>query len=201
MLLFRLPTHSKTWMRPRFEYWHLIDCVISKTTCGADCWIDNQPILLKHKICILHMRRSQDQKTSKRLNVSKLKSRKAAGNVSSDLQSKLTDMVYDAGANIEEPWQPSEMSSTLLPLNTLHQLHNTTKSTGCRKNNFFLERIRMIHPQNLVRAKLIAQTKLREMKDKWLRDKAKRNSRAPLAARSPSAFMIHCRLCTDLSIL
>ena len=151
------------------------------------------------------MRRSQGQKTSKRLNVSKLKSRKAAGNVSSDLESKRTDMVYDAGANIEEPWQPSEMSSTLLPPDTLDQLRDTTKIglTRIRKVLLAVKKKKLFFrahqndpsskPKNdtLVRAKLIVQRKLREMKDKWLRDKAKMKSRAPLAARSPSASMIH----------
>ena len=40
-------------------------------------------------------------------------------------------------------------------------------------------------------SKLIVLRKLREMKDKRLSDKAKMKSRAPLAARSPSASMIH----------
>ena len=108
-------------------------------------------------------------------------------------------MVYDAGANIEEYWAASgHLGST-----TRHHqdwFDENEEGTACRKN-FIFERIRMIHPQNLVSAKLIVQRKLREMKDKWLRDKAKMKSRASLAARSPSASMIHCRLCADLSPL
>ncbi|KAL8609798.1 hypothetical protein ACOMHN_052852 [Nucella lapillus] len=86
--LFRLPTCNKTsWMHPRSKLWHLIDyattrkrdmqdLIVTKAMCGADCWTNHRLIVSRVKLRILSVRRPQGQNTAKRLNVSKLKSRK-----------------------------------------------------------------------------------------------------------------------------
>ena len=57
--VFRLPNRNKkTWMHPRSKHWHLKDYVIlrstdrqdvrvTKTMCGANCWIDHRLVVSK----------------------------------------------------------------------------------------------------------------------------------------------------------
>ena len=80
-----LPTRNKTsWMHPRSKRWHLIDYVIvrrkdrqdvrvTKTMCGADCWIDHGLVVSKLNLRIQPARRPRSKKEPKRLDVSKLK--------------------------------------------------------------------------------------------------------------------------------
>ena len=80
-----LPTRKKTaWMHPRSKHWHLIDYVkvrrkdrqdvrMTKTMCGADCWIDHRLVVSKLNLRIQPVRRPQGKKVPKKLDVSKLK--------------------------------------------------------------------------------------------------------------------------------
>jgi len=82
--MFRLPNRNKmSWMHPRSKHWHLIDYVltykkdrqdvkVTKSVCGAECWTDHRLIVSKLNLEIPPRRRSQGQKTMKRVNVTKL---------------------------------------------------------------------------------------------------------------------------------
>ena len=83
--VFRLQTRNKTsWMHPRSKHWHLTDYVIvrrkdrqdvrvTKTVCGADCWIDHRLVVSKLNLRIQPARHQQGKIVPKRLDVSKLK--------------------------------------------------------------------------------------------------------------------------------
>ena len=70
-------------MHPRSKHWHLIDYVIvlrtdsqdarvTKTICGADCWIDHRLVFSKLNLRVQPARGPQGKKVPKRLDVSKL---------------------------------------------------------------------------------------------------------------------------------
>ena len=85
--VFRLPTRRKTSrMYPLSKHWHPIDYVIvrrkgrqdvrvTKTMCGADCWIDHRCVVCKLNLRIQPVRRPKGKKVPKTLDVSKLKKR------------------------------------------------------------------------------------------------------------------------------
>ncbi|KAJ8262630.1 hypothetical protein GJAV_G00168550 [Gymnothorax javanicus] len=78
------------------------DVLVTKAMCGADCWTDHRLIISKLKLHIQPRRRPQGQKTAKRLNVSKLKSKEIAEDFARDLDKRLLDS--PDMTDIEEKW-------------------------------------------------------------------------------------------------
>ena len=113
--VFRLPTHRKTtWMHLRSKHWHLIDYVIvrrkdrqdvrvTKTMCGADCWTDHRLVVSRLNLHIQPLRRPQDKKVPKKLNVSKLKQDSKRKAFVNDLCSHL-DALEHSSEDVDETW-------------------------------------------------------------------------------------------------
>ena len=110
----RLPTRNKTsWMHPRSKHWNLTDHVlvrrndrqdvrVTKTMCGACCWIDHR-LVSKLNLRIQPVRRPQGKKVSKRLDVSKLKQDSRRQAFISDICSRLEALKH-CSVDLHENW-------------------------------------------------------------------------------------------------
>ena len=181
--VFRLPNRNKTSLiHPRYKHWHLIDCVIvrradrqdvrvTKTRCDADCWTDHRLVVSKLNLRLQPARRPQGKKAPKRRDVSKL-------NQDSMRQAFLTDICNQLDAinlileNPEENWTVFHK--------TVHS--STTTTDWFDENDDEIQRLleeKTPTAQCTSVSKKAAygnicktvQTKLRDMRDSWLRKK------------------------------
>ncbi|KAK3885594.1 hypothetical protein Pcinc_010186 [Petrolisthes cinctipes] len=110
--MFRLPNRNK--------HWHLIDYIIvrakdrrdvpvTRSMCGADCWMDHHLIISKLNIHIQPQRRPQGQRVAKRLDVSKLRCSPTAQELVSALDCKLAHLQANSD-DIEKDWETLKTS-------------------------------------------------------------------------------------------
>lgn len=196
--VFRLPNRNKTsWMHPRSKHWHLIDYIIvrrrdrqdvrvTKAMRGAECWTDHRLIISKVNMRIQPMRRPQGKKANKRLNVTKLEQHSVRQNLCEDLDSKLSQL--NLGSNrVEEDW--TAFRDIVYSTSLTHLGQNTRKHQDWFDENDeaiqkLLDEKRQVHRDfqhdtssaskkaafKSIKSKV--QTKLREMQDSWLSNKA-----------------------------
>ena len=104
--MFRQPNRNKsTWMHPRSKHRHLLDHVITrkadrrdswgiKSMCGAICWKNHRLDISRVNIRALPKRHPQGKKTTKRLEISKLKCSKTKDKLIRSLDSRLNNAWY-----------------------------------------------------------------------------------------------------------
>ena len=122
---------------PRSKHWHLTDYVIArrkdrqdvwvtKTMCGADCWTDHRLIVSKLNLRIQPVRRPQNKKVPKKLDVSKLKQDSKRQAFVNDLCSCL-DALEHSSEDVDESWTVfrdtvhSSAMDSLGPVSRKHQ--------------------------------------------------------------------------------
>ena len=198
--VFRLPTRKKTtWTHPRSKHWHLIDYVIvrrkdrqyvrvTKTMCGADCWIDHRLVVSKLNLRIQPIRRPQGKKVPKKLDVSKLKQDSKRQAFVNDLCSRL-DALEHCSEDVDESWTVfrdtvhSSAMDSLGPVSRKHpdwfdendkEIQGLLEEKHQKKNHkAYLRNTSSVSGKtaysNICKT---AQTRLRDMQDSWLRKKA-----------------------------
>ena len=195
--VFRLPNRNKTsWMHPRSKHWHLIDYVIvrrtdrqdvkvTKTMCGADCWIDHRLVVSKLNLRIQPARRPQGKKAPKRLDVSKLNKDSMRQNFLTDICNQL-DAMNLSSEDPEENWtvfHKTVLSSAASTLGHPSRKHQDWFDENDDEIQRLLEekhRLLKAHQDDTSSVSKKAaysnicktvQTKLRDMQDSWLRKK------------------------------
>ena len=138
--VFRLPTRRKTtWMHPHSTHWHLIDYMyvivrrkdrqdvrVTKTMCGADCWIDHRLVVSKLNLRIQPVRLPQGKKVPKKLDISKLKQDSKRQAFINDICSRL-DALEHSSEDVDESWTVftdtvhSSAMDSLGPVSCKHQ--------------------------------------------------------------------------------
>ena len=196
--LFRLPTRNKTtWMHPRSKHWDLIDYVITwkkyasdvrvtKSMCGAECWIDHRLLVSKLRLRIQPQRRPQGKKLIKRLNVNKLSDKSVSEDLTRELDCKLAelhlglatiegdwvvlrDKIHDTAFQLLGPTTRKNqdlfdenyeyIKEMLAEKNRLHRIYQLDQSSSAKTTYF----------TNIHRT---VQTRLRKMQHSWLAAKA-----------------------------
>ena len=180
-------------MHPRSKHWHLIDYIIvrrkdmndvrvTKSMCGANCWIDHRLVLSNMNLHIQAPRRPQGKKTPKRLNVAKLKQLDIKDKVSGEFDAKLESLSLDTN-DIEQDWALfkdtvySTCQSILGP--KTHQ-HQDWFDDNNKEIDKLLEDKNRLHLANnnpststaFHQARQTVQSRLRELKEEWLSKKA-----------------------------
>jgi len=196
--IFRQANRNKTtWMHPRSKHWHLIDYIITKTAdrrdvlitkamCGAECWTDHRLVICKARIHILPRRRPQGKKVIKRLNINKLKINGSASELASELDNKLADLQLNT-PDIETNWTNFKeiVHATALevlgPTTKKHQDwfdENDEEISALMQEKIKLYAIHQQDPQSVSKKDAFTnirrtiQTKLRDMMDNWMKEKA-----------------------------
>ena len=196
--VFRLPTRlKKSWMHPRSKYWHLIDYVIvrrkdrqdvrvTKTMCGADCWTDNRLDVSKLNLRIQPVRRPQDKKVPKKLDVSKLKQDSKRQAFLNDLCSRL-DALEHSSEDVDESWtvfKDTVYSSAINSLGLVSRKHQDWFDENDKEIQGLLEEKHQKHKAYLRNTSSVSnktaysnicktvQTRLRDMQDSWLSKRA-----------------------------
>ncbi|KAK7010182.1 craniofacial development protein 2 [Biomphalaria glabrata] len=119
-----------SWIHPRSKIWHQIDFIIvrqsdrqdvkvTKALCGADCWTDHRLILSKLKICIKPLRRPQECKHAKRLDVGKLTNPDIKQGLINKLDSEIKTLHMNK--DVKNSWNKLRNSVYSLASNTLGQ--------------------------------------------------------------------------------
>ena len=196
--LFCLPTRNKTsWSHPRSKHWHLIDYAIvrkrdrqdvhiTKAMCGAECWTDHRLILSKINFRIQPKRRPQGTKTSKRLNVKKLKSSTIKQSFADTLEMHLDSLDLE-NQDVETAWgtlRETVYSTAMECLGPSTKKQNDWFDENCTEIMQMLENKHRLYKAHLDDPNSIAkkdalrnirstiQRQLRQMQDSWLSNKA-----------------------------
>jgi len=196
--VFCLPTRNRTsWMHPRSKHWHLLDYVITrrrdrqdvrvtKAMCGAECWTDHRLIISKLNLRIQPKRRPQGAKPPKRLNISKLKVDNIKQSLIDTLEERLDGLNLDS-MDVETAWttlRETVHETALECLGPKTRIHkdwfdensNEIRQLLEKKNSAY--RAHIDDPRDptkkdvLKHARSTVQTKLRQMQDTWLSNKA-----------------------------
>jgi len=196
--VFQLPNRKKTsWMHPRSKHWHMIDYVIvrkrdrqdvrvTKAMCGAECWTDHRLIISKLNIRIHPPRRPQGKMAPKRLHLSGLEDKGFRQYFSEALDSRLESLPLDSD-DIEEDWsafRDTTYSTAKEILGCTKRKHQDWFDENDEEIKKLLdEKHRLLkeylNDRNSVTKKAAfckirsqVQSKLRVMKDTWLKRKA-----------------------------
>ena len=195
--VYRLPHRNRTsWMHPRSKHWHLIDYVITrrrdrqdvlitKSMCGADCYTDHKLIVSRLSLRILPKRRPQGQKVAKKVNITKLKVKETKDKFVNALNSGLKD-INICPTDPEENWKNIKgllQTTALETLGPVKRKHHDWFDENDPEIQSLLDHKHKIHlaflneksqanKDRYNNARRNLETKLNEMRNTWLSEKA-----------------------------
>ena len=159
---------------------------MTKTMCGADCWTDHRLVVIKLNLRIQPVRRPQGKKVPKTLDVSKLKQDSKRLTFVNDLCSRL-DALEHSSEDIDENWtvfRDTVYSAAMDFLEPVSRKHQDWFDENDKEIQGLLEEKHQKHKAYLRNTSSVCsttaysnicktvQTRLRDMKDSWLRKKA-----------------------------
>ena len=141
--------HKTTWMHPRTKEWHLIDYAITRqmdvkdvhhtrAMCGSCTWSDHRLVKCKLALRVKETRHLRRQKSTKKLNIDRLKSTETRALLSSKLREAYTE-AESTGTDSVSLWNSFKNT-------TLKVAEDLLGSPGRKHRDWFDENDPLIRP-------------------------------------------------------